>query len=264
MPAGMASALVLAPWILERWGWATLWQLCAVAAAAIAALLLVRVPPDPARGADGAPAVRVRALALDTLRAPGPWLLALCFGLYAGQFIAVFGFLPTAYRDAGIAPGLAGSLTALGVAVNILGNVLSGRLVQHGVGRARLLAGTSVVMAAAAVAAFGAEFPFGVRYAAVLLLSAVGGVIPGTLFTTAPRFAPYPGAVSTTTGLMQQGSALGQFVSPPLVAAVAGASGGWHHTWWVTSAFALVNVVVAVAIGRLDGRIGERARPATR
>ena len=38
-----------------------------------------------------------------TLRAPGPWLVAMCFGLYAAQWLSVIGFLPSIYREAGVA-----------------------------------------------------------------------------------------------------------------------------------------------------------------
>jgi hypothetical protein len=81
-----------------------------------------------------------------------------------------------------------------------------------------LIAVTSLVMACGAAAAFAEGLPFGLRYAAVLMFSCVGGLIPGTLFATAPRFAPHAGAVST--GLMQQGSTISQFIAA-LIAAVA-------------------------------------------
>ena len=255
MPTGMSLALVATPWLMAAHGWQLAWW--STAGAALATLVLLRrvIAPDPPHGAQP---VRVLALARDTLRVPGPWLLAICFGLYAGQFIAVFGFLPTAYQSAGIAPTTAGLLTAFGVAVNMAGNIVSGLLLHRGATRTSVLAGASAVMGICTMIAFDVEVAFALRYAAILLFSAMGGLIPGTLFTTAPRFAPYAGAVSTTTGLMQQGSAIGQFIAPPLVAAVASSAGGWHHTWWVTSAFAFVNLLVAVLIGRLDRRLEVR------
>ncbi|HBK00034.1 MAG TPA: MFS transporter, partial [Delftia acidovorans] len=55
----------------------------------------------------------------------------------------------------------------------------------------------------------------------VVLFSAAGGLIPGTLFSMAVRLAPHESTVSTTVGFMQQWSSVGQFAGPPLVAAVA-------------------------------------------
>ena len=48
-----------------------------------------------------------------TLGARGPWLVALTFALYSSQWLAVIGFLPTIYTQAGVAPALTGVLTAL-------------------------------------------------------------------------------------------------------------------------------------------------------
>jgi hypothetical protein len=84
----------------------------------------------------------------------------------------------------------------------------------------------------------------------VLLLSAAGGLIPGTLFATAPGIAPHGGAVATTTGLMQQGSCVGQFLLPPLAAAAASGRGGWAAAGVVIAACAVLNVFVAAGVAR--------------
>ncbi len=255
MPAGMASMMVITPWLIAGPGWAAAWGLCAVLAGLTLVGVRLAIPPDAPRG----PASHgAWGLARATLHSAGPWSLAACFGLYAAQFIAVFSFLPSAYLAVGISASLAGSLSAFGVAVNVLGNLASGALLSRGVPRHWLIAATSLAMAAGAAAAFAEALPFGLRYAAVLLFSCVGGLIPGTLFATAPRFAPHAGAVSTTTGLMQQGSTLGQFISPPLIAAVASGPGGWSQAGWVVAMFALANLGVAWVIGVIDRRPARR------
>lgn len=248
MPAGMALALVVAPWLLAAADWRLVWLVAALASALVCALVLAGLPADPPHAAAR---VRVAALARDTLGSRGPWLLAACFGLYAGQWMVVFSFLPTIYGDAGMSPAAAGSATALGVAVNLVGNVAAGPLLQRGVPRQALLAAGSLTMIVCAWLTFDESLPFAWRYAGVLMFSAVGGLIPGSLFATAPRFAPYPGAVSTTTGLMQQGSSLGQFIVPPVVAALASVTGTWRHTWLLTGALAACNIVLALLIGRV-------------
>jgi len=209
------------------------------------------VPADPAEHAGHAPGASFR-LVRDTVGSTRPWLLAAAFGCYAGQWMGVFSFLPTLYAEGGVPLALAGTLTAVGVAVNIAGNVGSGLLLQRGVPRHVLIAVAAAAMGAGAWVCFGTNAPFAVRYGAVLLFSAVGGMIPGTLFATTPAYAAHPRAVSTTTGLMQQGSMVGQFVSPPLIAAVASASAGWHHTWVVTASLALGDLLVALAMARID------------
>jgi MFS family permease len=79
----------------------------------------------------------------------------------------------------------------------------------------------------------------------VLIFSGVGGLIPGTLFGLAVKLSPDNETVSTTVGWMQQFSALGQFLGPPLVAWVATLVGGWQWTWTVTGASSLLGVLLA-------------------
>ena len=92
------------------------------------------------------------------------------------------------------------------------------------------------------------------RYAAVLLFSSVGGLIPATLFALAVRLAPGEGTLATTLGWVQQWSALGQFAGPPLVAAVASATGGWQWTWVVTGACSVAGLLLTIALRRLPAR----------
>jgi hypothetical protein len=56
--------------------------------------------------------------------------------------------------------------------------------------------------------------------------------------------------MSTTTGLMQQGSALGQFIAPPVIALLVSANGNWSVTWLVTGALACMGIVLALLIRR--------------
>jgi hypothetical protein len=90
----------------------------------------------------------------------------------------------------------------------------------------------------------------GARYFGVLLFSAVGGLVPGTLFSVGVRLAPDESTVSSTIGWMQQWSSIGQFAGPPLAALLAARTGGWESTWCVTVAFAAVGMLLATVIGR--------------
>jgi MFS family permease len=91
----------------------------------------------------------------------------------------------------------------------------------------------------------GEGLPIAWRFTFVVLFSAVGGLIPGTLFACAMRLAPSEGSMSTTVGFMQQWSALGQFAGPPAVAWVAARAGGWQWTWTVSVAFSLIGMWLA-------------------
>ncbi|WP_127996889.1 MFS transporter [Piscinibacter defluvii] len=249
MPLGAAIGLLAGPVWIAALGWRSWWLLLG-ALSALSALSLRTVVEAPADARSGGLPERLAR----TLRDAGPWLVAGCFALYSSQWLAVIGFLPTIYTGAGIAPALTGVLTALAAAVNMLGNLGAGRLLQRGVAPPRLLATGFVVMALAAGAAFAggpeAGLPPAGRFLAVLVFSGVGGMVPATLFALAMRLAPGEDTVSTTVGWMQQLSALGQFAGPPIVAALAARAGGWHWTWLATGSASLLALGLAALVAR--------------
>jgi predicted MFS family arabinose efflux permease len=257
MPTGTALALLAGPWVIGALGWQALWGALAVAAGAMAAWVMFSVPADNQATAapltphatshtDSAWPERLRL----TLSTPGPWLVALAFAMYSSQWLAVIGFLPSVYAQAGLAGPWVGVMTALVCAANIVGNVGAGHLLHRGLTTRQLLHAGFVSMAVAAFLAFNplTEGLPVLRYVAVVLFSAMGGLVPGTLFSLAVRVAPSERTVSTTVGWMQQCSSTGQFLGPPLVAWVAAQTGGWHWTWLVTGAASLVGLLLVRAL----------------
>ena len=257
MPLATALALLFGPLAIATIGWRGWWETLAALSAAMAMWLRHAVPADtlPAVAASPLPSLaRVRL----TLSAPGPWLVAVSFAMYSGQWLAVIGFLPTIYVQGGIAGVAAGVLTATVAAVNMAGNVGSGRLLQRGVAPTRLLTIGFATMGLAATASFAGSGDAGLapalRYGAVLLFSSVGGLIPATLFALAVKLAPSEGTLATTVGWVQQWSALGQFAGPPLVAAVASTVGGWQWTWVATGACSVAGLVLTVGLSRVSAQ----------
>ena len=255
MPLGTALALLAGPWVIAAAGWPLWWSGVAAVSALMAAWLAWAVPADPPMRRDAGAATGGWGLRLrQTLGAPGPWLIALCFAMYSGQWLAVIGFLPAIYAQAGVAGSAAAVATALAAAVNMVGNIGSGRLLQRGVAPHSLLRIGFGVMGLAGVAAFAPLWGWAdgaalaLQYTAVLLFSMVGGMIPGTLFFLSVQLAPNERTVSTTVGWMQQWSSLGQFAGPPLVAWVAVRAGSWQWSWLVTGGCALAGMFLAGAI----------------
>lgn len=250
MPIGAASGLLLAPVLHAAVGWRLTWGLLAAVAALCALALRGGVDPDGPLARDGRAWAAAWAGLRTTLAAPGPWLVATAFLMYSGQWLAVVGFLPTLYAEAGWSPTQAGLGSAVAAGINLTGNIAAGRLLARGVRPRTLLWCGYGAMAVGALGTFLGEGAL--AYAAVLVFSALGGLVPGTLFTLAVRLAPGPQMVSTTVGWVQQLSSLGQFVGPPLVAWLAGRVGGWHWTWVVNVACCMVGGVLAMVIqGRL-------------
>jgi MFS family permease len=268
MPAGTALTLLVGPLWLPMGGWQTWWCLFALLSWMMAGVLWRFVPADvlnpqtkavtvEASGPSSLQPVTTAPIAWpqrlrETLSAPGPWWVALCFAMYSGQWLAVVGFLPSIYTQAGLSGATLGVLTAVAAAVNMGGNMSSGRLLQRGLHPSVLLGLGFMAMACGSFLAFSestSSVPW-LRYAGVLLFSSCGGLVPGTLFSLAVRLAPHERNVSTTVGWMQQGSAAGQFAGPPVVAWLASQVGGWQWTWVVTGSCCLIGMVLALAIDR--------------
>ena len=259
MPLGASLGLLLGPSVMQLaapdTGWRIWWWLLSALTGLLALLLAWKVPADPpVRVEAGVGQNSKRKLLSLTLRSRAVWLMALTFATYSGQWLAVVGFLPSIYAQAGIASSSIAWLTAVAAAVNMVGNIAAGRLLGRGITPPALLATGFVAMAAGATLAFGATGHPLIQYAGVLAFSMVGGLIPGTLFSLAIRLAPGADTVSTTVGWMQQWSALGQFAGPPLVAWVAVLAGGWQWTGWVSVVCCCIGGLLAWQIHTLPRR----------
>ena len=279
MSVAATLALLLGPLVIDSAGWRVWWWALAVLTAMMAGVVAV-VLPKPAAQANYRPPGKLTSFVgaqlvppatgpgwLDRLRttlsAPGPWAVALCFALYTSQWLAVIGFLPSIVQQAGLPLAAVALLTAGAAAANGVGNIAAGQLLQRGVAAQQLLRWGFVGMGLASLAAFvswpvlstgaspPAVLPPGWRYAAVVVFSGVGGLVPATLFALAVRLAPSPATQGTTLGWLQQWSSLGQFVGPPVVAAVAHAVGGWHATWVVTGLASCAGLGFAAVLSRL-------------
>ncbi len=262
MPLGTALALLCGPIVLQGPGWRVWWWLLAAVSLLLAWWVWHAIPEDSSHrsgrshhddSTPGTPALCGWSARLrHALAHEGVWLVALAFAVYSGQWLAVVGFLPSvlagcAYSGMALAVPL-----ALVAAVNMIGNIAAGQLLARGVPPQQLLVGGYCVMAAGSVLAFyglqgaqGCVTDAGWRFAGVVGFSMFGGLIPATLFYLAVTVSPGESTVATTVGWMQQWSALGQFVGPPLIAWVAAQAGSWRWTWCITAAVAMVGVLLS-------------------
>lgn len=257
MGLGVALALLLGPLVIDWLGWSGLWWGLTLWTLLVLGGVLSSIPADRrAQQAGSATAeawyVRMRL----TLSAPGPWLVALCFSLYTSQWMSVVGFLPSIYHQQGMVAAQVGLLTAMVAAANVVGNLGAGLLMHRGVAAFKLLIAGFAGTALCTMVAFGQltqDWPT-VRFLAILLFSALGGLIPGALFALAVQLAPAERLVSTTIGWMQQWSSFGSFAGPPLVGYVAAQAGGWHWTWGLTVSASILGILLAMQVVRVSVR----------
>lgn len=260
MGLGAGGAMFLGPLLLEYFNWHIWWWTSA--GLTLATLLWVRAQISPA--VDQKPANSSQSSLMghlfenlgQVLRKQSPWLLAIMFAAYSGQWLAVIGFLPTIYAEAGISGIWIALLTAMVAMINAVGNVLGGRLLHLGFGAERLLMLVYVVMGCMTWIAYSTLFAglVWLQFAAVLIFSGVGGIIPAVLFAVAVQRAPRLDLVPTTIGWVQQMSAFGQLSTPPLFAWVAVQMGGWSYTWWMTGLLSVVGVMLALRLSQLSLR----------
>jgi MFS family permease len=185
---------------------------------------------------------------MHVLTSKGPVLLAVCFALYSLMFFALFSFLPVLLMEQmEIAHGTAGLLSALATGANIIGNLGAGYLLARGTSRSALLAGAYLIMGLAGIGIFLQVFGDTPTFLLCILFSAVGGLIPATLISSAPLLALSAALAPVVIGLVMQGSNLGQVIGP---VAVGGAIGihGWTAAAGIVLIAALMAIVAALAI----------------
>ena len=255
MPLGTGLALLGGPALMALAGWQGLWWGLSLFTVLVMVWLGLAVPPeDKLKSISQSGTTGWLHRLRQTLSASGPWLVALSFAVYSAQWLAVIGFLPTIYTQAGYSGESTAILTAMVALVNILGNLLSGALQARAYRPEHLLYLGFLAMGMGTAFAFGGgSWGPSSRFISILLFSMIGGMVPATLFSLAVRLAPSDRTISTTVGWIQQWSAMGQFLGPPLVAWVAAGVGGWHATWWVTCACSLVGLALARLIARRLG-----------
>lgn len=247
MPAGFATSMAASGVIGDIGGWRLVWQVAAGFGLVWAGVLWLVFRHRVSANAGAAVG---RASAASALKR-NPLLLAGAFVGYAGHFLAVMSFLPLLLsQQAGLSGRAAAGAVALVVAMNILGNVASGFIVDAGVTRKQLVVVASLVMAGCSLTIFGSEAPFAVKYGAAMLLSAVGGLIPGALFGAAPFYAERPTQVSTIIGLLLQSAGIGQLVGPILLAGAVERIGDWEGALWYALPSSALAVICALALKR--------------
>jgi len=257
MPIGMAMVLIAAPPVLAAGGWRSLWLANAVVLLLGGGLLWIVVARLPGRGAAVRAAARVGAWSgfRRTATAAGPVTLGMIFGTYALQYISLVSLLPLMMvTQGGYGIGISAVITALVAAANAVGNVIGAWLLHRHWAPWVLCLAASVLMGVFAPVVYADGLPDGLRFAAALSFSLVGGLIPSSLFAAAARLAPSPDLIGATNGVLMQGSNTGQMLGPPALAALVAWAGGWQVAPWLLCLFAAVTAGLSLRLRMLESR----------
>ena len=243
MPTGMAIALVMSTPFLTPIGWRGLWLGMFIVALPLLIGLWWALE-EPATQQERQPRV-VAAMVWCSYRALGLLMVGACFGVYAFQWVTIMQWLPSFLNeDVGLTLEHAIYFTAAVVFMNGPGCYVGAALAGRGMKSSTLIIIGAVTMAALTFAVFGAGVPPMVRLMLCMLYSFIGGFIPANLFLLVPQYAPDLRYVSIGNGILMQGSAIGQTLGAPVVAAlVSQHSGDWNVAIWpmlAMSAFVLL------------------------
>ena len=258
LPAGASTMMLLAPFLVDLFGWRGLWRTNALIPFTFAIILVLAT-----RGL-GSHVTRRRNPSRNliknvwlTMKTPGVLLLAFCFAAYGFQFVVVTGFLPTLLlEEQGVTQVRAAILSAIVVAMNAPGNLIGGWLLQRGVKRWHLVAVANLVSGLCCLGIYRTGMPLPSTIFLCLVFSGVGGMFPAAALHGAAVNAPTPELVATSQGLLLQGAQVGLLTGPPIAATVVSRTGDWQSASWVLMAAALLVVALSFVLGAVERRKG--------
>ena len=251
VPVGISLAMVSAMLALDLLGWRGLWMIFAALAAMLALIGHWLLPHGPGPAAQGAATGNLLAV----LQRPGSWLLAGSFTAYTLMWISIMAWLPTYLTDQReMTVAGASLLTAVTVAANVPGNLLGTWLLHRRWHGGTIAALSAVIMGFSIFVVFDGHFSDGVRYGCCLIFSCAGGMLPAAILGTSRLHAPDPQRISTINGLIIQGSHLGLFTGPLLVAMVVTAQGSWESVQLYMVGCALIALVLSWWLRQVESR----------
>jgi MFS family permease len=243
-PLGMAITMVAAPTVIFQFGWRNLWWFTA-----LSTFLFMIFAIYSYRGIDSKTIKNTGPYWLNikkTASMPGPWLISTCFLTYTFQWYAVMVWLPTfAIEERGLELEFAAILAAIAVAINIFGNLFGAWLVHQGVPRWLLISIGTSAMGISSLLIFPNIFSDAIRFGLVLIFSFVGALQPSAIMASTPMHSPSSAQLGSTNGIVYQGSQIGHFLGPPVVAWFVTITGTWEQTGLILIIGSILNMILA-------------------
>ncbi len=244
LPFGSVIMMLSGPYVMS-FGWQALWLINGVVALGYV-FLIGRIAFDetPSHHVPDSLGTNIRTV----LGTPGPVLLALAFGIYTFQYLALSGLLPTMLVERlGLSIAAAGTISAIAVAANAAGNMSAGALLRLGVPIWIIMAGAFAFVGLAGLGIFSDAMP--VSVVAVLAAASLGltGLIPGSIYAAAPKLAPTSALLAIALGLINQVTNIGNLAGPAAMALTVERF-GWSGAPLLFAGVAVAGVTVALLL----------------
>ena len=252
VPIGMIAAMLYTPPLLAYSSWQLVWKLTALLTA-LATLIVWAItrqinPPVQLQ-------LPLAKIGKVVLRA-APLAMAGCFICYSALYVMVTAFIPLILiqlHELNVA--LASALGAMIIVGNAVGNICAGRLIRAGVSRYSLIYFAMFSMGCLAVPIYIEQTPLIFRITCGFLFSCFGGMVPGTLFASAPLVVVTVAHVVLVNGLIMQAAGLGQLLGPISQTFLVAHGNNWSYA----IAAALLFVVTGLVFGRYFQKYGPAA-----
>ena len=243
-PLGMAITMVCAPIIIQQFGWRSLWWITGLITIFFMVLAIIYY-----KNIDAKTSKNKRSYWLNikkTASTPGPWLISICFMTYTFQWYAIMVWLPTfAIEERNLDLRYASLLAASAVAINIFGNLFGAWLIHLRISRWFLITIGSLIMGISSIAIFSDMLPDFLRFGFVLLFSFLGALQPSAIMASAPIHSPSSTQLGSTNGIVYQGSQIGHFLGPPVVAWFVILTGTWDKVGLLLVIGSILNILLA-------------------
>lgn len=250
MPVGGGFMMLMTPGLQNANGWRLVWAVsCALTVAGFITLLILI-----AKNKDAFSTIKRSSASFSPgdLKKRTARAALVCFWAYSFLYLGTTSFIPLLLvEQSGMELSHAIYWATLVMVFNAIGNIASGWLINHGYSRSGLITFASLVSGVMAFVMFAVPDPV-IRIGAALLLTAISGVIPGTLFGSAPLIASSATGVGLIVGFMLTGAGAGQFTGPLVVSRVVEGSGLWFTAGLVCIVVSIVSAVFARNLRELN------------
>jgi len=250
MPIGGGSMMLITPLLQNIHSWRLVWAVSAF----LTIVGLIVLMGVISKNKDALLTVKPNAVPVNfkDLKKPESVAALVCFGVYSFLYLGCTSFLPLQLvEESGLQYSTAVYWATLVMIFNAIGNIASGWLINRGYTRSGLIVFASLTSGLLAVVIFAVPEP-SIRIASALLLTAISGLIPGTLFSSAPLISSSAAGVGVIVGFMLTGTGIGQLTGPFVVSRVVELFGNWYTGGMVCLGVALLGVVFGRKLRSID------------